>query len=45
MNAEKDWLRTLYREGFLEAVVFQDRLSHIERLRGGELKPSSGIAN
>lgn len=35
----EDWLRTLYREGFLEAAAFQDRLSHLERLRAGELKP------
>ena len=38
-SSVEDWLRTLYREGFLEAAVFQDRLSHLERLRGGELKP------
>ena len=35
----EDWLRTLYREGFLDAGAFQDRLSHLERLQPGELKP------
>jgi hypothetical protein len=35
-----DWLRTLYREGFLEAAAFQERLAHLERLGAGDLKPS-----
>jgi len=35
----EDWLRTLYREGFLDAAAFQERLSHLERLRAGDLKP------
>jgi HNH endonuclease len=35
----EDWLRTLYREGFLDAATFEDRLSHLERLRAGELSP------
>ena len=38
-SSAEDWLRTLYREGFLEASVFQDRLSHLEWLHAGELKP------
>ncbi len=38
-SSADDWLRTLYREGFLDAETFQDRLSHLERLRAGELKP------
>lgn len=38
-STAEDWLRTLYREGFLKAPDFQDRLSHLERLRAGELKP------
>jgi 5-methylcytosine-specific restriction endonuclease McrA len=38
-STAEDWLRTLYREGFLDASSFQDRLSHLERLRSGELKP------
>ena len=37
-----DWLRKLYRDGFLEAAAFQDRLSHLEQLRAGELKPPKG---
>lgn len=37
-NAE-DWLRTLYRDGFLGGSEFQERVSHLERLRAGELKP------
>ena len=35
----EDWLRTLYREELLDAETFQDRVSHLERLRAGELKP------
>jgi hypothetical protein len=38
-STAEDWLRTLYREGFLDAGAFQERLSHLERLRAGELKP------
>jgi len=34
-----EWLRTLYREGFLDVPAFQERQSHLERLRAGELKP------
>ncbi len=41
-SSAEDWLRTLYREGFLDATAFQDRLSHLERLRAGELKPTMG---
>ena len=37
----EDWLRTLYREGFLDAAAFQGRLSHLERLRTGDLKPAA----
>jgi hypothetical protein len=42
-SSAEDWLRTLYREGFLEAAAFQDRLSHLERLRAGELRPAAGL--
>ena len=35
-----DFLRILYRDGFLTSNEFQDRLSHLERLQAGELKPS-----
>jgi len=35
----EDWLRTLYREGFLGETEFRERVSHLERLRAGELKP------
>lgn len=35
----EDWLRTLYREGFVDAATFQERQAHLERLRAGELKP------
>lgn len=41
-SSAEDWLRTLYQEGFLEAAAFQDRLSQLERLRAGELKPPKG---
>jgi hypothetical protein len=34
-----DWLRTLYRDGFLSEAEFCERVSHLERLRSGELKP------
>ncbi|HUO06498.1 MAG TPA: HNH endonuclease signature motif containing protein [Candidatus Binataceae bacterium] len=33
-----EWLRTLYRDGFLSESDFKDRTSHLERLRAGELK-------
>lgn len=35
----EDFLRTLYREQLLSASDFEDRVSHMERLRNGELKP------
>jgi hypothetical protein len=35
----EDWIRTLYRDGFLGEAEFRERLSHLERLRAGELKP------
>jgi len=35
----EDLLRTLYREGFLNSVEFEDRISHLERLKTGDLKP------
>jgi len=38
-SSAEDFLRTLYRESFLSASELEDRLSHLERLRAGELKP------
>jgi hypothetical protein len=35
----KDFLRTLYRESFLDADDFENRISHLERLQAGELRP------
>lgn len=35
-----DFLRTLYREGFLSEDELENRISHLERLRAGELKPN-----
>ncbi len=35
----EDFLRTLYREGLLSSNDFKGRLSHLERLRAGELRP------
>jgi len=35
----EDWLRTLYRDGFLGEIEFRERVSHLRRLRAGELKP------
>lgn len=42
-NAEtaEDFLRTLYREGLLSPEDFKGRLSHLERLRAGELRPAT----
>ncbi len=36
----EDFLRTLYREGMLSSEDFKDRLSHLERLRVGDLRPT-----
>lgn len=36
----EDFLRTLYREKLLSADEFEGRISHLERLRAGELRPS-----
>ena len=38
-SAADEWLRTLYRERILSSVEFEERLSHLERLRAGELVP------
>lgn len=38
-TAVEEWIRTLYRDGFLGEAEFRERLSHLERLRAGELKP------
>lgn len=35
----EEWLQTLYRERLLGNTEFQERLSHLQRLRIGELKP------
>jgi hypothetical protein len=40
-STAEEWLRTLYREGFLDAAAFQERQLHLERLQAGELKPPS----
>jgi hypothetical protein len=36
----EDFLRVLYREAFLSGDEFQERLSHLQRLRAGELRPA-----
>lgn len=36
----EDFLRVLYREGFLSSDDFEQRLSHLLRLRAGELRPA-----
>ena len=41
-SSAEDFLRTLYRESLLSASEFEDRQSHLQRLRAGELKPSIG---
>lgn len=38
-SSAEDWLRTLYREDLLNTQEFEDRVSHLERLRRRELKP------
>ena len=38
----KDHIRTLYREGFLNDSEFESRMSHLELLLAGELKPDLG---
>jgi hypothetical protein len=35
----EDFLRVLYREGFLSNNDFEQRVSHLQRLRAGELRP------
>lgn len=35
----EDFLRVLYREGFLSGDEFEQRMSHLQRLRAGELRP------
>jgi len=42
-SSAEDWLRTLYREGFLQAVDFQERIAQLEHLRAGELKPPDRV--
>jgi len=43
-NSQKaeDWLRTLYRDGFLDAASFQQRQLRLDGLRAGELRPPDG---
>ena len=36
----EDYLRTLYREGLLSSEDFKGRVSYLERLRAGELRPA-----
>ncbi len=38
-TAVEDGVRTLYRDGFLGEAEFRERVSHLERLRSGEVKP------
>ena len=38
-SSGEDYLRTLYRQNFLNGSEFENRLSHLELLRNGELKP------
>jgi hypothetical protein len=39
-SSAEDFIRTLYRESFLASAEFEDRLSHLERLVAGELRPA-----
>ena len=38
-STAEDLIRTLYRDGFLNADEFESRLSQLEQLREGKLKP------
>ncbi len=38
-SSAEDFLRTVYREKLLTAAEFEGRISHLQRLRAGELKP------
>jgi hypothetical protein len=38
-TSAEDFMRTLYREGFLSTTELEDRLSHLEQLKSGKLKP------
>lgn len=38
-DTAEDFLRTLYREGLLSSEDLKTRISHLERLRAGELRP------
>jgi Fe2+ or Zn2+ uptake regulation protein len=42
-SAAEDFLRTLYREGYLNPGELQDRLRHPELLKAGELKPKIAV--
>jgi len=44
-SSAEDFVRMLYRESFLSATEFEDRLAHLERLRAGELKPAVPSVN
>jgi hypothetical protein len=44
-SSAEDFMRTLYRESFLSSAEFEDRLSHLDRLRAGELNPLLVAAN
>jgi HNH endonuclease len=41
-SGAEDFLRTLYREQLLSAEEFEERVSHLERLRAGDLRPEAG---
>lgn len=38
-SSADDFLRRIFREGFLSEIEFQDRLHHLALLKAGELKP------
>ena len=39
-TAARDFLRSLYRDGFLSDKELEGRLSHLERLENGNIRPS-----
>jgi hypothetical protein len=42
-SEEEDFLRVLYREGFLSSDDFEERVSHLQRLRAGEPRPAATL--
>lgn len=44
-SSAEDFIRRLFREGYLSEVEFQDRLQCLAKLKAGELKPTLNLEN